>query len=83
VSFTHNDIALAFSRGEAISFTVQGFFLAVEASAVEDQLDFELLPSIHALSNGATFSGNRLAGNIGFAYLQYQLVTASISRIVA
>ena len=38
-SFTHNSIALAFVREEAISSTVQCFYLAVEAPAAVNQLD--------------------------------------------
>ena len=60
-SFTHSYIVLAIGGGETISSTVQCFCLAVEASAVVNLLDFEFVSSMYALSEGATFSGNRFA----------------------
>ena len=59
-SFTHSDIVLAIGGGEAVRSIVQCFCLAVEASAVVNQLDLEFVSLMYALSEGATFSGNRL-----------------------
>ena len=57
-SFAYNTIA---SSLDGVKF-ISSIYFAVEASAVVNLLDFELMSSLYALSEGASFSGNRLAG---------------------
>ena len=60
-SIAPNDIAPAFDRRKVITSTVYPFYLGNKAPTVVSMLDHELISSMYSLSDGATFSGNRLA----------------------
>ena len=61
-SFAPNDIALAYEGRQDITFTVCLFYLGIKAPAIVSILDHGFISSTYSLSDGATFSGNRLAG---------------------
>ena len=61
-----NDIALASEGREVITSTVRLFHLGIKAPAVVRMLDHEFISSIYSLSDGATFSGNRVAGPLEY-----------------
>jgi len=64
-SFAHNYIALPIEGRKVIISTVHPFHLGIKAPAVVSVLYHELISLMCSLSDGATFSGNRLAVYLG------------------
>ena len=58
-SFAHND-SPSLCRRKVITSTVYPYQLGCKAPAIANVLDHELTSSLYSLSDGATFSGNRL-----------------------